>query len=95
MLSIHRRIVTIIEASSLLRVDIPSQNAAAASSDEEDAYRQSRRSFFTKYPTFGIEQTHTALASLRSGFISGFRPKYIGGDVGGCPPLPIHSMRRN
>jgi actin-related protein 5 len=61
-------------------------NTAAASSDEEDDFTQLQtveQKLLIHDPTFGIEQTHAALASQRSAFMSAFRPQYIDGDVEG------------
>jgi actin-related protein 5 len=52
----------------------------------------------THDPTFGVEQTHAAISSQRSAFMSGFRPQYIDGDAEGlppCRPLPMYRKRRN
>ncbi|KAH9985774.1 hypothetical protein BJV77DRAFT_1145686 [Russula vinacea] len=61
-------------------------NTAAASSDEEDDLTQLQtveQKLLVHDPTFGVEQTHAALASQRSAFMSAFRPQYIDGDVEG------------
>ncbi|KAN0138657.1 hypothetical protein V8E53_003645 [Lactarius tabidus] len=62
------------------------QNTGAPSSDEEDDLTQLQtveNKLLTHDPTFGIEQTHAALSSQRSAFMSAFRPQYIDGDVEG------------
>lgn len=62
------------------------QNTGAPSSDEEDDLTQLQtveNKLLTHDPTFGIEQTHAALSSQRSAFLSAFRPQYIDGDVEG------------
>ncbi|KAN0105718.1 hypothetical protein V8E52_010774 [Russula decolorans] len=61
-------------------------NTAAVSSDEEDDITQLQtveQKLLTHDPAFGIEQTHGALSSQRSAFMSAFRPQYIDGDVEG------------
>ncbi|KAH9977560.1 actin-like ATPase domain-containing protein [Russula compacta] len=61
-------------------------NTAAVSSDEEEDFTQLQtveQKLLTHDPTFGIEQTHAALSSQRSAFMSAFRPQYIDGDVEG------------
>ena len=62
------------------------QNNGAPSSDEEDDITQLQaveNKLLTHDPNFGIEQTHAALSSQRSAFMSAFRPQYIDGDVEG------------
>ncbi|KAI9436991.1 chromatin remodeling complex subunit [Lactarius indigo] len=61
-------------------------NTAAVSSDEEDDITQLQaveHKLLTHDPTFGIDQTHAALSSQRSAFMSAFRPQYVDGDVEG------------
>ncbi|KAI0286426.1 actin-like ATPase domain-containing protein [Russula brevipes] len=61
-------------------------NTAAVSSDEEDDMTQLQaveQKLLTHDPMFGIDQTHAALSSQRSAFMSAFRPQYIDGDVEG------------
>ena len=74
----------------LLRFLFP-QNTAAVSSDEEDDITQLQtveHKLLTHDPTFGIEQTHAALSSQRSAFMSAFRPQYVDGDVEGMLACP-------
>lgn len=62
------------------------QNTGAPSSDEEDDLTQLHtveNKLLTHDPTFGIEQTHAAISSQRSAFMSAFRPQYVDGDVEG------------
>ena len=71
------------------------------SSDEEDDITQLQtveHKLLTHDPTFGIEQTHAALTSQRSAFMSAFRPQYIDGDVEGMTsrlPLPMYRAQWN
>jgi actin-related protein 5 len=50
------------------------------------SYRWSSRNF-SRTTTFGIEQTHAALSSQRSAFLSAFRPQYLDSDVEGVFPI--------
>lgn len=62
------------------------KNTTAVSSDEEEDFTQLQtveQKLLTHDPTFGIEQTHSALSSQRSAFMSAFRPQYVDGDVEG------------
>ena len=62
------------------------QNTAAVSSDEEDDITQLQtveHKLLAHDPTFGVEQTHAALSSQGSAFMSAFRPQYVDGDVQG------------
>ena len=85
--AIYRKIVRVI-----LRINVSpakvvlQQNNGAPSSDEEDDITQLQaveNKLLTHDPNFGIEQTHAALSSQRSAFMSAFRPQYIDGDVEG------------
>jgi actin-related protein 5 len=71
------------------------QNTAAVSSDEEEDLTQLQtveQKLLTHDPAFGIEQTHAALSSQRSAFMSAFRPQYIDGDVEGVLPISLLPM---
>jgi hypothetical protein len=74
----------------LLRFPFP-QNTAAVSSDEEDDITQLQtveHKLLTHDPAFGVEQTHAALSSQRSAFLSAFRPQYVDGNVEGMLACP-------
>ncbi len=65
------------------------------SSDEEDDITQLQaveHKLLTHDPNFGIDQTHAALSSQRSAFMSAFRPQYVDGDVAGMLACPLLSM---
>ncbi|KAH9172826.1 chromatin remodeling complex subunit [Lactarius sanguifluus] len=71
-------------------------NTAAVSSDEEDDITQLQvveHKLLTHDPTFGIDQTHAALSSQRSAFMSAFRPQYVDGDVGGRARIHLNIER--
>lgn len=62
------------------------------SSDEEDDATQLQaveNKLLMHDPTFGVEQTHAALSSQRSAFMSAFRPQYVDGDVEGMFGCPL------
>lgn len=71
-------------------------NTAAVSSDEEDDTTQLQvveHKLLTHDPTFGIDQTHAALSSQRSAFMSAFRPQYVDGDVEGRARIHLNIER--
>ncbi|KAH9064981.1 chromatin remodeling complex subunit [Lactarius vividus] len=71
-------------------------NTAAVSSDEEDDITQLQaveHKLLTHDPTFGIDQTHAALSSQRSAFMSAFRPQYVDGDVEGRARIHLNIER--
>jgi actin-related protein 5 len=73
------------------------QNTAAVSSDEEEDLTQLQtveQKLLMHDPTFGVDQTHAALSSQRSAFLSAFRPQYIDGDVQGAIPCPHSQMHK-
>ncbi|KAH9036638.1 hypothetical protein EDB85DRAFT_1939591 [Lactarius pseudohatsudake] len=71
-------------------------NTAAVSSDEEDDITQLQvveHKLLTHDPTFGIDQTHAAISSQRSAFMSAFRPQYVDGDVEGRARIHLNIER--
>ncbi|KAH9075584.1 chromatin remodeling complex subunit [Lactarius deliciosus] len=71
-------------------------NTSAVSSDEEDDITQLQvveHKLLTHDPTFGIDQTHAALSSQRSAFMSAFRPQYVDGDVEGRARIHLNIER--
>lgn len=85
--AIYRKIVRVILYINVSPAKVVlQQNNGDASSDEEDDLTQLQtveNKLLTHDPNFGIEQTHAALSSQRSAFLSAFRPQYIDGDVEG------------